>query len=127
MNDLSELPSTSGPFVYFRVEVGEDTDLPARALWIAKRIHRPVEILDSDGEVARVLKPGLKTYGTTPRSEGKQARVVALLLRPEGATKDEITAITEWGFGDRWIRRLAKSSQSKMEIMAKNHWRLTKD
>lgn len=45
----------------------------------------------------RVTKPKTAaTTASTPRAESKQARLIEMLKRPEGATIDEIVTVLAW-------------------------------
>lgn len=139
-NDLSSLPMARGPF---RIVLGhEDVELPSErvlhwALECARRLKEHVRVVTLKGDVVRSLdyrgggkakrQPKPRSEGTrAPRATGKSAEAVKLLLRKNGATKAEIVAVTEWSFGERYIRRLAAANNAEMKSLGKDHWRLVK-
>lgn len=140
--EVSPLPREAGPYDFIvagSYRGGDAASTHIEALVLSKRLKAPVDVRNAAGDVvrrvdsaayeaARRRRPGAPRAPSprAPRADGKNARVVALLRRPEGASKAEIIAITEWSFGERYIHRLAHTSRTSAETIGKDHWRLIK-
>jgi hypothetical protein len=131
-NDLSALPEANGPYT-LAIEDLPQFQISDQALAISKKLSLPIKILDRGGKVARVIDWRLGrpkrsgsggAIGQRSKPGDKSGRAIELLLRPQGATYAELLAITDWPFGERWIRRLANSKKLEWEEVGAKHWRL---
>ena len=145
--DLSPLPVVDGVLYSILIDprVIRQESVVAIAYEIARRFEMPVMIQNQKGEIARSIDPAaIKELrqqgrssprapraagegGSAPRATGKSAEAAALLFREQGATKAEIVAVTEWTFGERYIRRIAGVHKARMEVLGKDHWRLHRE
>ncbi|MBF0165093.1 MAG: DUF3489 domain-containing protein [Magnetococcales bacterium] len=71
----------------------------------------------------RKAKPARQpTAPRTPRADSKQARVIAMMQRPEGATLAQIAEATNWQ--SHTIRAFISTSKKKGLEIATNHMRV---
>lgn len=54
------------------------------------------------------------------------SRCIQLMLRPNGATVDEMKAITGWGFGRSYVERLARTHRMVLHDVGDKHYRMTR-
>ena len=135
-NDMTPLPEDAGPyhFVIGRAEPMPQFKIADRAWRLAKDIGSFVEIVNAKGATvrtmdwriggARVPRTATTRGPSQPRGEGKQAKAIALLKRPGGATAKELAAVTDWPIAQRHINRLAKVSGLKAMPMGDKAWQL---
>ncbi|MBF0629279.1 MAG: DUF3489 domain-containing protein [Magnetococcales bacterium] len=78
---------------------------------------------DSMARKTKPAKPARQpTAPKTPRADSKQARVIAMMQRPEGATLAQIAEATGWQ--NHTIRAFISTSKKKGLEIASNHLRV---
>lgn len=76
---------------------------------------------DADGETQTAPR-----RGPPPRVPGetKQGRAVALLIRKDGATKDELIKATGWAIRQAYINRIAQTAKMTPKTLGADRWKL---
>jgi hypothetical protein len=138
-NDMTPLPAANGPY-NFRLDQppAQHSLLPTALEW-SRKTGFVVAIIDKAGNVVRKIdgrlggkrptRTATRVATRTPRApqgEGKMATATRLLMRPEGASADEISKATGWPTGQRHINKLAKLGGLKIVNVRDKHWRLVK-
>jgi hypothetical protein len=137
LDSLASLPTDGGPYTLaVGAEAIRQNGAVAQALDISRAIKLPVSVIGPSGTVLRTVdaqairaagrRPAASRVSGPVKSTGKSAEAAAMLLRPQGATMDQLRAVTEWSFGERYIRRLAATHKATIETVAPKHWRLIK-
>ncbi|MBF0296971.1 MAG: DUF3489 domain-containing protein [Magnetococcales bacterium] len=91
----------------------------------AKSVNEALERafrLGRDSMAKKTKPPRQPTAPKTPRADSKQARVIAMMQRPEGATLAQIAEATGWQ--PHSIRAFISTSKKKGMEIATNHLRM---